>query len=90
MQLKRPPQLALRIARSIASAGAVALISAAFTFISWDSLTTVTLIFTFAILCAATWWGLAEALTGAVAAAILLVYYFIPPVHAFKVADVND
>jgi class 3 adenylate cyclase len=90
MELKRPRQLGLRIFRSIASAGAMALISATFLSLQWGSVTTVTLACSFAILCTALAWGLAEAVTASIAAALLLVYYFMPPVHAFKVHAVSD
>lgn len=90
MQLKRPSQPGLRIARSMGSVGAIALIAAAFNFFGHGSAITVSLAFVLAILCAATWWGLPEAVSGAFAASALLVYYFIPPLHSFKIEDIDD
>ncbi len=90
MELKRPRQAGLRIARSIGTVGAMALISAALVFLGRGSVITATLAFVLAILCAATWLGMAEAVSGAIAAAALLVYYFIPPIHSFKIKDSDD
>ena len=90
MELKRPRQAGLSAARSLAAIGAMALIAAALLFVGHGSAITATLAFVLAILCAATWWGMAEAVSGAVAAAALLVYYFIPPLHSFKMEDIDD
>src|SRR5580704_6159552 len=90
MQLKRPPQVLLRIVRSVASAAAVALISAFLTHLGHGSGMTAALAFVLAILCSAIWWGLPEAIAGAFAAAFLLVYYFIPPVGSLKIDDIDD
>lgn len=68
----------------------MALIAATFLFLQRGSSTTITLLCSFAILCTAMAWGLAEAVTASIAAAILLVYYFVPPVHAFKVEKAGD
>jgi class 3 adenylate cyclase len=90
MQLKRPRQVALRIARSILSAGGVALIAAAFVSLRLGSGMTVALAFVLAILCMAIWWGLPEATSGAVTAALLLAWFYMPPVGSFKIEDVDD
>ena len=90
MELKRPRQIGLRLLRSVATVAAVALISAAFSFSGLGSGLTAALTFVLEILCAASWWGLPEAVSGAVAAAALLVYYFIPPLHSFKLEDIDD
>jgi len=90
MQLIRPRQIGLRIVRSIAVIGAVALFSAAFIYSGFGTGMTAALAFVLAILCAATWWGLPEAVSGAIVAAALLVYYFIPPIHSFKMTHVDD
>jgi len=90
MQLKRPRQVALRIARSILSAGGVALIAAAFIFLGRGSGMTVALAFVLAILCTAIWWGLPEAISGSVAAALLLTWFYMPPVGSFKIEDIDD
>ncbi|HEX4276603.1 MAG TPA: adenylate/guanylate cyclase domain-containing protein, partial [Bryobacteraceae bacterium] len=68
----------------------MALLAAGFNYLPHGSNSTVALIFVLAILCAAVWWGLAEAVTGAATGALLLVYYFIEPVHSLKVEDVDD
>jgi class 3 adenylate cyclase len=90
MELKRPPQAGLRIARSIGSVGAMALISTALVYLDLGSAITGALVFVLAILCVATWLGMVEAVSGAVAAAVLLVYYFITPIHSFKIKDKDD
>lgn len=90
MQLQRPRQLLLRIARSIASAGAVSLIAIALIHLGIGSGMTVALLFVLAILCSAIWWGLPEAICGAVAAAVLLTYFYMPPLGSLKINDPND
>jgi class 3 adenylate cyclase len=90
MELKRPRQLGLRIARSIGSVGAIALITAGFNFFKYGTAITVALVFVLTILCAATWWGMPEGGSAAVAAAALLVYYFIPPLHSFRIEHLDD
>ena len=90
MQLQRPRQLLLRIVRSLASAGAMGLITAALIYLGRGGGMTAALVFVLAILCAAIWWGLAEAISAAVAAAILLAYYFIPPAGSLKIEDIDD
>ena len=90
MQLKKPRQAGLRILRSIATVGAMALIAAVLLLLGRGSAITAALAFVLAILCAATWLGMAEAVSGAVSAAALMVYYFIPPLHSFKMEDIDD
>lgn len=80
----------LRIARSIASAGAVCLIAAVLVRLGIGSGMTVALLFVLSILCAAIFWGLPEAISGAVAAALLLAYFYMPPVGSLKISDPND
>src|SRR5580693_9180244 len=90
MELKRPRQAGLSIVRSIGSVGAMALISTALVYLDLGSAITAALVFVLAILCVATWLGMVEAVSGAVAAAALLVYYFITPIHSFKIKDFDD
>ncbi|HWE49015.1 MAG TPA: adenylate/guanylate cyclase domain-containing protein [Bryobacteraceae bacterium] len=90
MQLKRPRQLGLRILRSVVTVGVIALIAWVFNTLDRGSGMTVALASVLTILCAASWWGLPEAVAGAVAATGLLIYYFIPPLHSFKIGDPDD
>src|SRR5580698_6013315 len=90
MQLERPRQPLLHVARAIGSVAAMAVIAAGFAFVGRGSVITVTLAFVLAILCAATWLGMPAAVSAAVAAAALLVYYFIPPLDSFKIQNIDD
>ena len=90
MKLERPRQIGVHIARAIASVSGMGLIAAGFSFVGHGSVISITLSFVLAILCAATWLGMAAAVSSAVAAAALLVYYFIPPIHSFKIEHIDD
>lgn len=90
MELKTPRRTGLHIIRSIASIGGIAVIAAALLFIGRGGVTTAALAFVLAILCAAVWLGMPSAICSALAGATLLVYYFIPPLHSFKVTDLDD
>src|SRR6185312_3494118 len=90
MHLQRPRQILFRVARSIASAAVMALITAALVAIGRGSDTTATLLFVLAILCEAIWWGMPEAIAGALAATPLLAYYFMPPIGSLKIRSLDD
>ena len=90
MQLERPRQILFRVARSIASAAVIGLITMTMLAIGRGSDTTVTLLFVLAILCEAIWWGMPEAITGALAATPSLAYYFMPPTGSLKINSPDD
>ncbi|HVW09335.1 MAG TPA: adenylate/guanylate cyclase domain-containing protein [Bryobacteraceae bacterium] len=90
MQLQRPRQILLRVARAIASITAMVLITILVLKIDRGTTTTATLLFVLAILCEAIWWGMPEAIAGALAATPLLAYYFIPPAGSLKISSVDD
>lgn len=90
MELKTPRRTGVHIARSVASVAGMAVIAGALLFIGHGSVTTAALTFVLAILCAAVWLGMPAAICSAVAGVALLAYYFIPPLHSFKVAEFDD
>jgi class 3 adenylate cyclase len=90
MQLQRPRQILFRVARSIASAAAMGLITLVLLALGRGSDTTATVLFVLAILCEAIWWGMPEAISGAFAATPLLAYYFMPPTGQLKLNGLDD
>jgi class 3 adenylate cyclase len=90
MDLVRPRQLGVRIACSLASAAAMTIVANAFYYAREGTAVTAALTLTFAILGFAIIWGMPEAVSAAVAGALLLNYYFIPPLLSFKVSTMNS
>ncbi len=90
MQLERPREILFRAGRSILSAGVVALIAWLLVWLHIGSDTTAALLFVLAILSEAIWWGMPEAVAGALAATPLLAYFFMPPVGSLKINDIDD
>ncbi len=90
MQLERPRQILFRIARSIGSVAVSVVITIVMLAIGRGTGTTATLLFVLAILCEAMWWGMPEAIAGALSATPLLAYYFIPPAGELKINTLDD
>ena len=85
MQLERPREILFsRPGRSILSAGVVALIAWLLVWLHIGSDTTAALLFVLIILSEAIWWGMPEAVAGALAATPFLAYFFMPPVGSLK------
>ncbi len=80
----------LRTMRSIATAGGIGAIAAVLLGLKLGSDTAAAIIFMLAILCAAIWWGLPEAIAGALTATAVLDYYFVPPVGSFEIDHIDD
>lgn len=79
-----------RSARVLASLLAVALITAAFNALASINLTTAGFAYLVTILLIAARWGLVEAVTASLAAAISLNYFFVPPVGTLHIANFED
>jgi len=65
----------------------LAALSALYQFTFHVNTTTAALSYLLVILCAATLWGLPEAMIASVASVLLLDYYFLPPVPSFGIDD---
>ncbi|HXA50822.1 MAG TPA: ATP-binding protein [Candidatus Acidoferrum sp.] len=75
---------ALQIAGSIAIVAALSLVERKLQVVN---ATTVALSFVLAVLAAATWWGLTEAVTASVVGMLFFNYFFLPPVGTLTIAD---
>ena len=72
----------------VAGAGAVAAVTAAIALVDeWVPVLSLGVLYVFAVLPIATFWGLAYAVPVAVASMLAFNWFFLPPVHTFTLAD---
>jgi K+-sensing histidine kinase KdpD len=80
----------LRAVRVLAGLIAIAVITAAFSALASINFTTAGFAYLITVLLIAARWGLAEAVTASIAAAICLNYFFVPPVGTLHIENFED